>query len=80
MIQFRNRFDSQGPGIPGLSPNDAVSRLMNFQEEYKKFDKKKEMLHAVQLLYGLSPTPFIELDKTGEVSICWKLNKDEVLE
>ena len=26
-IQFRNSFDTEGPLVPGLRPNDAVSRL-----------------------------------------------------
>lgn len=26
-IQFRNSFDTEGPLVPGLLPNDAVSRL-----------------------------------------------------
>ena len=26
-IQFRNSFDTEGPLVPGLLPNEAVSRL-----------------------------------------------------
>ena len=26
-IQFRNSFDSEGPIVPGLSPNEAITRL-----------------------------------------------------
>lgn len=26
-IRFRNSFDTEGPLVPGLRPNDAVSRL-----------------------------------------------------
>ena len=26
-IQFRNSFDSEGPIVPGLTPNEAITRL-----------------------------------------------------
>lgn len=67
VIQFRNRFDSQGPGIPGIIPDEATLRLKNFQEQYDAFEEKMHTLHAVQKLYGIMPTPFHELQKTGKV-------------
>ena len=67
VIQFRNKFDSQGPGIPGISPNEAVIQLKEFQIKFDKFDQKRSTLHAVQKLFGIKPTPFDELRKTGEV-------------
>ena len=67
VIQFRNSFDSQGPGVPGILPKEAASRLKEFQEQYKSFKETMNTLHAVQKLYGIMPTLFSELDKTGTV-------------
>ena len=68
VIQFRNSFDSQGPGVPGVRPAEAVARLQDFQQRYTQFEAKRKTLDSVQLLFGIVPTPFPELDKTGEVS------------
>lgn len=67
VIQFRNSFDSQGPGVPGVRPAEAVARLHNFQQHYTQFEAKRKTLDSVQLLFGIVPTLFPELDKTGEV-------------
>lgn len=69
VIQFRNSFDSQGPGVPSVRPAEAVTRLHDFQQRYTQFEAKRKTLDSVQLLFGIVPTPFPELDKTGEVSI-----------
>ncbi len=69
VIQFRNSFDSQGPGVPGVLPADAVERLHNFQNAYSEYEAKRKILDAVQLLFGVSPTHYPELDRTGEVSL-----------
>ena len=69
MIQFRNSFDSQGPGIPGVLPADAVERLHKFQHAYSEYEAKRKILDAVQLLFGVSPNHYPELDRTGEVSL-----------
>ncbi|XP_068697910.1 dynein axonemal heavy chain 8-like [Montipora foliosa] len=66
VIQFRNSFDSQGPGVPGVRPAEAVARLQDFQQRYTQFEAKRKTLDSVQLLFGIVPTPFLELDKTGE--------------
>uniref|UniRef100_A0A7M5WVD3 Uncharacterized protein n=2 Tax=Clytia hemisphaerica TaxID=252671 RepID=A0A7M5WVD3_9CNID len=65
VIRFRNSFDSQGPGVPGILPKEAALRLKNFQEQYNSFQSNMKTLHAVQKLYGIMPTPFTELEKTG---------------
>lgn len=66
VIQFRNSFDSQGPGVPGVRPAEAVMRLQDFQQHYTQFEAKRKTLDSVQMLFGIVPTPFAELDKTGE--------------
>lgn len=67
VIQFRNRFDSQGLAMPGIVPTDAVAKLKEFQKDYSVFNERSETLHAVQQWFGITPTPFDELKKTGEV-------------
>lgn len=67
VIQFRNSFDSQGPGVLGVRPAEAVMRLQDFQQHYTQFEAKRKTLDSVQMLFGIVPTPFAELDKTGEV-------------
>ncbi|XP_048577711.1 dynein axonemal heavy chain 8 isoform X3 [Nematostella vectensis] len=66
VIQFRNSFDSQGPGVPGVRPAEAVARLHAFQQQYTQYESHRKTLDAVQQLFGIVPTPFPELDKTGE--------------
>ncbi len=67
VIQFRNSFDSLGPGVPGVSPSEAVRRLAHFQDQYGELDHRRKVLDAVQVIFGIAPTRFPELDRTGEV-------------
>lgn len=67
VIQFRISFDSQGPGIPGIIPDEVALRLKDFQEQYNMFEENMNTLHAVQNLYGIMPTSFHELEKIGKV-------------
>ena len=73
VIQFRNSFDSQGPAIPGITPEQAFVRLKDFQGFFNKLDEKKQTLHAVQRLFGIQPMPFDELKKTGEVGLHYEV-------
>eukprot|EP00794_Sanderia_malayensis_P000407 gene407-1042_t len=66
VIQFRNSFDSQGPGVPGVSPSEAVRRLTYFHEQFQQLDHRRRVLDAVQVIFGIAPTRFPELDRTGE--------------
>ena len=67
VIQFRNSFDSQGPGVPGIIPSEAVRRLKRFHDQFYQLDHRRKVLDAVQIRFGIAPTLFSELDKTGEV-------------
>ena len=67
VIQFRNSFDSQGPGVHGVSPSEAVRRLTFFHDQYALLDHRRKVLDAVQITFGIPPTRFQELDQTGEV-------------
>ena len=68
VIQFRNAFDAQGPAVPGILPEKAVSRLQDFKQRYQMYDSKRKTLDSVSKLFGIVCKPFPELDKTGEVS------------
>ncbi|KAM9316607.1 uncharacterized protein PAF06_007656 [Gastrophryne carolinensis] len=66
VIQFRNRFDTQGPAAPGVTPEEAVSRLHDFNEKYQIYDAKRKTLNSVQRLFNIVPKFFPELDRTGK--------------
>ncbi|XP_063775387.1 uncharacterized protein LOC134910927 [Pseudophryne corroboree] len=64
VIQFRNRFDTQGPAAPGIKPEEAVARLHDFNEKYQIFNAKRNTLNSVQKLFNIVPKTFLELDRT----------------
>ncbi|XP_056421918.1 uncharacterized protein LOC130362045 isoform X2 [Hyla sarda] len=66
VIQFRNRFDTQGPAAPGVKPEEAVARLHDFNEKYQAYDAKRKTLNSVQKLFNIVPKKFYELDRTGK--------------
>ncbi|KAG8582082.1 hypothetical protein GDO81_007910 [Engystomops pustulosus] len=66
VIQFRNRFDTQGPAAPGVKPEEAVTRLHDFNERYQAYDAKRKTLNSVQKLFNIVPKTFYELDRTGK--------------
>ena len=53
VIQFRNAFDAQGPSVPGISPEEAVGRLHDFQQKYRLYDAKRKTLDSVSKLFGI---------------------------
>ena len=67
IIQFRNKFDVEGPVVPGLMPREAVDRLTTFQKEYDRHVETREMLDAVQKLLEVPITLYPELDQLEEV-------------
>ncbi|XP_069830783.1 uncharacterized protein [Dendropsophus ebraccatus] len=66
VIQFRNRFDTQGPAAHGVKPEEAVARLHDFNEKYQTYDAKRKTLNSVQKLFNIVPKKFYELDRTGK--------------
>jgi hypothetical protein len=66
IIQFRNKFDVEGPVVPGLMPREAVDRLNTFQKEYSRHMETRKMLDAVQRLLQVPTTLYPELDQLGE--------------
>jgi len=53
VIQFRNAFDAQGPSVPGITPEEAVTRLHAFQQKYRLYDGKRKTLDSVSKLFGI---------------------------
>ena len=68
IIRFRNKFDAEGPGMPGIMPRDAIERLREFRNQYKEYVATRTLLNAVQKLFLIRVTPYPELDQLGEVS------------
>ncbi|XP_075124385.1 uncharacterized protein LOC142197756 [Leptodactylus fuscus] len=66
VIQFRNHFDTQGPAAPGVKPEEAVTRLHDFNQRYQEYDTKRNTLNSVQKLFNIVPKTFYELDRTGK--------------
>ncbi|XP_029452717.1 dynein gamma chain, flagellar outer arm-like [Rhinatrema bivittatum] len=64
VIQFRNSFDTHGPTASGVRPEEAVSRLHDFQEKFQVYDAKRKTLNSVQRLFNVIPKKFPELDRT----------------
>eukprot|EP00327_Prymnesium_parvum_P015479 CAMPEP_0113272674 /NCGR_PEP_ID=MMETSP0008_2-20120614/23450_1 /TAXON_ID=97485 /ORGANISM="Prymnesium parvum" /LENGTH=4484 /DNA_ID=CAMNT_0000122153 /DNA_START=48 /DNA_END=13502 /DNA_ORIENTATION=+ /assembly_acc=CAM_ASM_000153 len=74
VIQFRNDFEANGPGVPGLPPMDANERLRKFQRLYEERERKWEAYVAGEQLFGLPITQYPELEKTkGELELLEKL-------
>lgn len=67
VIQFRNKFDAEGPVVPGVLPREAVGRLIAFQKEYDRHVDSRRVLDAVQGLFGVPVALYPELDQLGEV-------------
>ena len=65
-IQFRNSFDTEGPLVPGLIPNEAVSRLGTFLERSEELHLQRELLDSVQRLLDIPLVPYPELDQTEQ--------------
>eukprot|EP00966_Prymnesium_polylepis_P108303 2506981-Prymnesium_polylepis.2 len=61
VIQFRNDFEANGPGVPGLPPMDANERLRKFQRLYEERERKWQAYVAGEQLFGLPVTSYPEL-------------------
>ena len=53
--------------MPGVIPSEAVRRLKYFHDRFRQLDHRRKILDAVQVIFGIAPTPFPELNRTGEV-------------
>ena len=66
VIQFRNDFEANGPGVPGLPPLEANERLLKFKRLYEERERKYEAYNAGEQLFGLPITEYPDLQQTKE--------------
>ena len=72
--QLRSDWDTAGPSVPGLSPQEANERLKKFQQVYAVAERKYVTYSAGEELFGLPPTEYPELVKTKkEIDLLDKL-------
>ena len=64
VTQFRAAFETEGPMVPGLTPDEANERLMKFKSMYEQREKKFATYSAGEALFGLPTTDYPSLSKT----------------
>ncbi|XP_063714091.1 dynein axonemal heavy chain 5-like isoform X5 [Symsagittifera roscoffensis] len=67
--QLRSSFETQGPGVPGIEPMEAVKRLEHFDQVFLEFDEKRRTLDSIQRIFSYDAErfkSFPDLDKTGQ--------------
>lgn len=67
VIQFRNLFDSQGPGVAGIQPTEAMLRLDEFQKRFIVYEARRQSIDSAAKLFSIPCKPFPELYRTEEV-------------
>ena len=74
VAQFRSDFEANGPGVPGLPPQEANERLRKFQRLFEERERKWEAYVAGEQLFGLAVTQYPELERTkAELQLLDKL-------
>jgi dynein heavy chain len=63
---FRASWETTGPTVDGLLPDEAASRLFKFKAEFEGFKRKWERVVSGESLFGLPKTPLPGLEKTQE--------------
>eukprot|EP00117_Sycon_ciliatum_P045642 scpid309/ scgid0180/ Dynein heavy chain 8, axonemal; Axonemal beta dynein heavy chain 8; Ciliary dynein heavy chain 8 len=61
-----NRYESSGPQVSFASAEDALDKLSDFQDTYKKFNARRITLNAVEEMFHLKKTAFPVLDRIGK--------------
>ncbi|SCU69962.1 Cytoplasmic dynein 2 heavy chain (DYNC2H1), putative [Trypanosoma equiperdum] len=64
VIAFRNDYDSHGPMVEGLKPQEAMERLKRYQRQFDDKYRKWITLMAGEELFGLPLHKYPELVKT----------------
>ena len=74
VAQFRSDFEANGPGVPGLPPQEANERLRKFQRLFEERERKWDAYVEGEKLFGLPVTQYPELEKTkAELQLLDKL-------
>jgi len=61
---YRSAFEKQGPGVLGISPDEAISRLARAEREFGDFDRKYASYNAGETLFGMPVTNLDAVTKT----------------
>lgn len=62
--KYRTEFTKNGPGVQGISPSEAISRLSRAEREFGDFDRKYTLYNAGEVLFGMQETHLDEMTKT----------------
>ena len=60
---FASDWKKKGPGVPGLSPHEAVERLRVFKAEYEIRERKQKLYAVGEELYAFEVTRYPALTK-----------------
>jgi len=61
---YRASFMKSGPGVQGISPDEAISRLAKAEREFGDFDRRYTSYNAGEILFGMPQTNLDEITKT----------------
>ena len=61
---FCVEFATNGPGIEGITPEDAIERLRAQESDFELIDRKLTQLNSGEVLFGMPRTELNELTKT----------------
>eukprot|EP00667_Euglena_gracilis_P000005 EG_transcript_5 len=64
VVQFRKQFETHGPMVAGISPQEAMERLKKYQRLYDDKERKWDTYMAGEDLFGLPQNNYPELRKT----------------
>ena len=62
VVNFKNAYDKDGPGVPRIAPKEAVERLKTFQERFNIHWRKYEGLAKGESLFAMAPKKYKELE------------------
>jgi len=64
VLHFRDDFDSNGPMVKGIRPQEAMERLKKYQRLYDDKERKWDTYMAGEELFGLPQNEYPELKQT----------------
>ncbi|KAL0969945.1 hypothetical protein UPYG_G00234980 [Umbra pygmaea] len=60
---FFSDYEQSGPGVPGLSPNEASDRLLSFQARFNELWRKYVTFSGGEELFGLTVNEYPDLQR-----------------
>jgi len=71
-FEFSEEFERNGPGVEGISPEEAIDRLREQEREVEIIDRKLAQLNAGEALFGLPRTDVDALNQTRKAMKLYK--------